>query len=61
LNSGEIPNLFPIDEKIAMLDEIAPRAREAGQGDNRDAIYAYFVAICRENLHITLAFSPVGD
>lgn len=61
LNSGEIPNLFPVDEKIAMLDEIAPRAREAGQGDNRDAIYAYFVAICRENLHITLAFSPVGD
>lgn len=61
LNSGEIPNLFPIDEKIAMLDEIAPRAREADQGDSRDQIYAYFVQICRENLHIVLAFSPVGD
>lgn len=24
-------------------------------------LYAYFVQICRENLHIVLAFSPVGD
>jgi dynein heavy chain len=61
LNSGEIPNLFPADEKIAICDEIGNRAREAKSGDNRDQIYAYFVQICRENLHITLAFSPVGD
>lgn len=61
LNSGEIPNLFPVDEKIAILDEMGPKAREAGQGDNRDQIYAYFVQVCRENLHIVLAFSPVGD
>ena len=61
LNSGEIPNLFPADEKIAICDEMAPRAREANSGDSRDQIYAYFVQICRENLHITLAFSPVGD
>jgi len=61
LNSGEIPNLFPADEKIAICDEMAARAREVGQGDSRDQIYAYFVQICRENLHIVLAFSPVGD
>jgi dynein heavy chain len=61
LNSGEIPNLFPVDEKMAICDEIGNRAREAKAGDNRDQIYAYFVQICRENLHITLAFSPVGD
>jgi len=30
-------------------------------GDSRDLIYAYFVQVCRENLHIVLAFSPVGD
>ena len=43
LNSGEIPNLFPADEKIAILDDMATRAREANSGDNRDQIYAYFV------------------
>jgi dynein heavy chain len=37
------------------------RARDAQSGDSRDQIYAYFVQICRENLHIVLAFSPVGD
>jgi dynein heavy chain len=30
LNSGEIPNLFPPDEKIAICDELAPKAREVG-------------------------------
>jgi len=61
LNSGEIPNLFPADEKAAICDELGARAREAGCGDSRDQIYAYFVQVCRENLHIVLAFSPVGD
>lgn len=61
LNSGEIPNLFPPDEKVVILDEMGPRAREANSGDNRDQIYSYFVQICRENLHIVLTFSPVGD
>jgi len=36
LNSGEIPNLFPPDEKINICDELADRARSVGQGNNRD-------------------------
>ena len=43
LNSGEIPNLFPPDEKISICEEIGARAREAKSGDNRDQVYAYFV------------------
>jgi dynein heavy chain len=61
LNSGEIPNLFPIDEKVNICDELQDRARQVNKGNNRDEIYAYFVALCRERLHIVLAFSPVGD
>lgn len=61
LNSGEIPNLFPADEKIAICEDLADRARAVGKGNNRDEIYAYFVAQCRERLHIVLTFSPVGD
>jgi dynein heavy chain len=61
LNSGEIPNLFPPDEKINICDELSDRARSVGQGNNRDQIYAYFVAQCRERLHIVLTFSPVGE
>lgn len=61
LNSGEIPNLFPADEKIGICDEVADRARAVGKGNNRDEIYAFFVSQCRERLHIVLTFSPVGD
>lgn len=61
LNSGEIPNLYPPDEKINICDELADRARAVGRGNNRDEIYAYFVALCRERLHIVLTFSPVGE
>ena len=61
LNSGEVPNLFPAEEKAQICDELASRAREAKVGENRDQIYAYFVQLCRENVHIVLAFSPVGD
>mmetsp|Transcript_17277 Transcript_17277/g.12264 ORF Transcript_17277/g.12264 Transcript_17277/m.12264 type:complete len:155 (+) Transcript_17277:4922-5386(+) len=61
LNSGEIPNLFATDEKNQICEELADRARAIGRGDSRDQIYAYFVQKCRENLHIVLAFSPVGN
>jgi dynein heavy chain len=43
LNSGEIPNLFPPEDKAGICDELGSKAREAGAGDSRDAIYAYFV------------------
>lgn len=60
LNSGEVPNLFPVDEKATICDELGPKTKEAGKGESRDAILAFFVQLCRENLHIVLAFSPVG-
>jgi len=43
LNSGEVPNLFPPEEKVMICDEVAPKAREAKVGENRDQIWAYFV------------------
>jgi len=61
LNSGEIPNLFATEEKNQICEELADKARAVNQGDSREQIYGYFVQKCRENLHIVLAFSPVGD
>ena len=61
LNSGEIPNLFATDEKAAIIEELTERAKNAGIAQTRDAIYAWFVQMCRERLHIVLAFSPVGE
>eukprot|EP00698_Gefionella_okellyi_P007651 TRINITY_DN186_c0_g4_i1.p1 TRINITY_DN186_c0_g4~~TRINITY_DN186_c0_g4_i1.p1 ORF type:complete len:3955 (+),score=1074.62 TRINITY_DN186_c0_g4_i1:43-11907(+) len=61
LNSGEIPNLFPADELEAVITEVRPAVRAAGLPETRESIYAYFINRVRDNLHIVLCMSPVGD
>uniref|UniRef100_A0A8C7ME80 Dynein axonemal heavy chain 12 n=1 Tax=Oncorhynchus kisutch TaxID=8019 RepID=A0A8C7ME80_ONCKI len=59
LNTGEVPNLFATDEKAEIM--------EVAQAGNKSvefsplALFAYFVSRCRENLHIIVAFSPIGE
>uniref|UniRef100_A0A8C9YAS1 Dynein axonemal heavy chain 12 n=1 Tax=Sander lucioperca TaxID=283035 RepID=A0A8C9YAS1_SANLU len=52
LNTGEVPNLFAIDEKQEIMEnlELSPLT-----------LFAFFVARCKENLHVVVAFSPIGD
>ncbi|XP_069795725.1 dynein axonemal heavy chain 12 isoform X2 [Narcine bancroftii] len=63
LNTGEVPNLFAPDEK----QEIMEGVRVTAQAGNRNAefsplaLFAFFVSRCRENLHVVVAFSPIGD
>ncbi|EDO31800.1 predicted protein [Nematostella vectensis] len=62
LNSGEVPNLFEPEEYEAVLNGTRPLAKEAGipEGD-RDGVFDYFISRVRNNLHIVLCMSPVGD
>jgi dynein heavy chain len=63
LNAGEVPNLFAIDEKQEIIEAMRPFA----QADNPDmeftplSLFNFFISRCRENLHIILAMSPIGD
>ncbi|KAG2381746.1 hypothetical protein C9374_006130 [Naegleria lovaniensis] len=61
LNTGEVPNLFPSDEKEKLINEIRPIAQKAGVSEIRDAIFAHFIKRVRDNLHIVICMSPVGD
>eukprot|EP00727_Mastigamoeba_balamuthi_P003136 m51a1_g1282 putative dynein heavy chain axonemal (4140) ;mRNA; f:131088-144324 len=61
LNSGEVPGLYDPDEYEKVISEAGVPARKAGVADNRDAIYNYFIERSRQNLHIVLCMSPVGD
>lgn len=62
LNSGDVPNLWPIDEKQELLEMV----RLVAQGGNRnidisaDQVFSFFVNRCRQNLHIILSFSSGG-
>ena len=61
LNTGEVPNLFEQAEIDDIMTEVWPLAKEAGKIQTKDVIWAHFVQLVRENLHIVLAFSPVGE
>jgi dynein heavy chain len=61
LNSGEVPNLFEIEEREKILADLRPIAREKGLAEDRDSVYQFFISRVRDNLHIVLGTSPVGD
>ena len=63
LNSGEVPNIFAdAAERAEVIDGIRKYAREDGHKDlNAGQLYNYFIARAKSNMHIVLAFSPIGD
>ncbi|TPX37761.1 hypothetical protein SeMB42_g06896 [Synchytrium endobioticum] len=63
LNSGDVPNIFANDEKQSIIEKCTADAMDQGKaGDGSPAaIYNYFVGRVRNNLHIILCMSPIGD
>jgi dynein heavy chain len=65
LNAGEVPNLFPYDERVALTEAVRPHARAVfgkRAGDmGIPELYSFFVNRVRQRLHTILAFSPIGD
>ncbi|KAI8825240.1 dynein heavy chain and region D6 of dynein motor-domain-containing protein [Fimicolochytrium jonesii] len=63
LNAGEVPNIFPSDEKAAVIEQV--RTVLVKDNPKMDAspaaLYSQFIARCKENLHIVLCMSPIGD
>ncbi|MEE6501787.1 hypothetical protein FKM82_004321 [Ascaphus truei] len=63
LNTGEVPNLFAVDEKQEIMEGVRPVAQAGNKNIELSplALFAFFVNRCKENLHIVVAFSPIGD
>ena len=61
LNSGEIPGLFDANEKDRMCGDIREYAEELGLPTSKDSLYSTFINRVRDNLHIILCMSPVGE
>ena len=61
LSSGEIADLFTEDEKGNIVNLVRARCKSEGKGDSVDEIYQFFIDKVRENLHVVLCFSPIGD
>jgi len=64
LNNGEIPNLYSTNEDIMLVMD---NMREQNKNDKEfknfsDAeIWFDFIKKCKNNIHIVLAMSPIGD
>lgn len=61
LNSGEVPNLFEGDEYEKIILDARDACNAASAGCNRDEIYKFFINRVRNNLHVVISMSPVGD
>ncbi|KAJ3210279.1 Dynein heavy chain 7, axonemal [Dinochytrium kinnereticum] len=63
LNAGDVPNLFAPDERQGIIEKCLPDAQEEGRmGDGSPtALYNYFIERVKNNLHIVLCMSPIGD
>jgi len=63
LNTGEVANLFAVDEKAEINEAVRPLAQ--ANDKNADfsplALFTFFVNRCKDNLHIMLCMSPIGD
>lgn len=62
LNTGEVPNIFPADEKNDVQDSVRAAAKEESRcpDGTPQQLFAYFIERCKANLHIVLCFSPIG-
>ncbi|XP_048221841.1 dynein axonemal heavy chain 2 isoform X1 [Perognathus longimembris pacificus] len=61
LSSGEVPNLYKSEEFEEIQTQIIDQAREEQVSESSDSIFAYLIERVRNNLHIVLCLSPVGD
>ncbi|KAI9101992.1 dynein heavy chain and region D6 of dynein motor-domain-containing protein [Phlyctochytrium arcticum] len=61
LSTGEVPNLFAPDELTEIKQTLQNICKGERTLENSDAAYAYFIERVRNNLHVVLCMSPVGD
>ncbi|XP_068804373.1 dynein axonemal heavy chain 7 isoform X1 [Struthio camelus] len=65
LNAGEVPNLFAVDEKQEICERMRQIDRQRDRTKQTDgsplALFNMFTDRCRDQLHVVLAVSPIGD
>ena len=63
LNTGDVPNIFPPDEKAEVIEKMQVAARTQGRKIDSSpmSMYNFFIERVKQNLHIVLAMSPIGD
>ncbi|XP_047429543.1 dynein axonemal heavy chain 2 [Mugil cephalus] len=61
LSSGEVPNLYKQDEFVEVCSALSDSARKDNVVETPDSLFSYLIERVRNNLHIVLCMSPVGE
>jgi len=61
LASGDIADMYAVDEKDAIRNAVRSGCKGAGITDTPENLWSFFIARIRKNLHMSMCFSPVGD
>ena len=63
LNSGEVPNLFPTEERAEILDKMSNVAKATGMSKDVTIpeLWQLFISRSRARLHVVFCMSPIGD
>ncbi|XP_053995911.1 dynein axonemal heavy chain 7-like isoform X3 [Hylaeus anthracinus] len=65
LNSGEIPNIFTAEEMTEICEQMRQIDRQRDRSVQTDgsavALFNFFVQITRDQLHIVVVMSPIGN
>jgi dynein heavy chain, axonemal len=63
LNTGEVPNIFPIDEKTDIQEAVRGPAKEAERCPEGTPaqLFSFFLERVKGNLHVVLCFSSIGS
>ncbi|OAF67720.1 1-alpha DHC [Intoshia linei] len=61
LTSGMVPTLYADDEKDEIIEQMRNEAFQKEGVIAKENIWNYFVSKCRNNLHVVIAMSPIGE
>ncbi len=65
LLSGEVPNLYSVDERQEIVESMRSLEKQLDKSLHTDgsgpALFALFIRRVRENMHVVLAMSPFGE
>jgi dynein heavy chain len=61
LNAGDVPNLMKDEDLGPIFDKMTPILVSRQIPSTKVNLYNMFISRVKENLHLVLAFSPIGD
>nr|XP_021152153.1 dynein heavy chain 1, axonemal [Columba livia] len=61
LNSGDIPNIYSLDDEDKIMTAMKPVVRDLGQQPTKANLMAAYTRRVYSNMHMVLCMSPIGE